>query len=79
MQEKQEMHFYPGVMKIPWCKKRQSVPVFLSENSIDRRAREGIVHEAAKSWKRLDTTETYKSVQFSSVQSLSNVQIFAIP
>ena len=41
--------FDPCVGKIPWSRKWQPTPVFLPENSMDRRAWRTTVHGAAKS------------------------------
>ena len=54
--------FDPWIRKIPWNRKWQPAPVFLSENSMVRGAWQATVHGIAKSWTLLsDWAHTHKS------------------
>ena len=46
--------FNPWVRKIPWRRKWQPIPVFLSGKSHGQRSLAGYIHGVTKSWTRLN-------------------------
>ena len=73
--------FNPWIGKIPWRRKWQPTPLLLLGKSHGQRS---LVGYSPWGRKELDTTEhlythIVNSVQFSSVQSLSRVRLFATP
>jgi len=78
--------FNPWIPKIPWRRGGHGNPLPYSclENPMDKGAWWATVHEVTKSQTRLKglsthTRGTTSPVQFSSVQSLSRVRLFATP
>ena len=70
--------FNPWIRMIPWCRKWQPAPVFLPGKFHGQRSLAGYSPWGRKEW---DATEQREgsSVQFSSVQLLSHVPLFATP
>ena len=87
----QETWFHPRVGKIPWRRKWQPTPVFLPGEIHGQRSLAGYSpwdHKESDTTERLTHTHTpvvirinfgIISVQFSSVQLLSRVRLFATP
>ena len=81
MQENQEIRVQSVGLEDPWRRKWQPILVFLPGYSMDRGPWQITVHGVAKSWKRLSdwAHTTILLTVFTSVQSLSHVQLFATP